>query len=95
MAYSIAWNKPDLVIQHRTAEDEALDAHLESLAEDSWHVIYVSLYKAICNDGVCTEYADAGHTIPLMFDTDHLSEAGSFLVVRRLIEQGKLEWLGK
>jgi peptidoglycan/LPS O-acetylase OafA/YrhL len=95
MAYSIAWNRPDLLIQHRTAENAAMDAHLESLAENNWHVPYISLYKAICNNGVCIEYADAEHKIPLMLDTDHLSEAGSLLIVQRLIEQGKLEWVGK
>jgi peptidoglycan/LPS O-acetylase OafA/YrhL len=90
LAYSIAWNLPELPAQHRVSENALLDSQLASLAANTWHVPYVSLYKAICNDGECTEYADAGHTVPLMFDADHLSQAGSQLIVRRLIERGEL-----
>jgi hypothetical protein len=90
LAYSIAWNLPELAAQHRVSENGLLDARLASLAANTWHIPYVSLYKATCNDGDCTEYADAAHTVPLMFDADHLSQAGSLLIVRRLIERGEL-----
>jgi hypothetical protein len=73
LAYSIAWNLPEFPAQHRMSESALLDARLASLATSTWHIPYVSLYKAICNDGDCTEYADKEHTVPLMFDKDHLS----------------------
>jgi len=90
LAYSIAWNKPGLPGQHRVPNSQIMDAQLQRLAANSWHVPYISLYQAICSDEGCVEYADAARSIPLMIDKDHLSKFGAAFVVRRLIENGAL-----
>ena len=93
LAYSIAWHKPNLAQQHRVAYSPVMDALMRDLAENRWHVLYVSLYQATCESDRCLEYADEKNGIPLLNDTDHLTEAGSRLVVRRLFLLGKLDCL--
>jgi hypothetical protein len=90
LAYSIAWNKPNLASQHLVASSESLDAEMQRLATDTWHVPYISLYQTICGAQGCTEYADSARTIPLMNDTDHLNQFGAAFVVQRLVEKGEL-----
>ena len=87
-AYAAAWNQPSLPARHRLPSIEPLDRTLQHLAATTWQVPYVSLYQAICSSTTCTEFTDPAHTIPLMFDTNHLSAAGSRLVVDRLIAHG-------
>lgn len=91
LAYSIAWNLPELAAKHRMSGDALLDARLANLALNTWHIPYVSPYKATCNEEGCTEYADAEHSVPLLFDEGHLTQAGSLLIVHRLIERGELQ----
>jgi len=93
LAYSIAWNKPDLAQQHRLAYSLAVDEQMQNLAENSWHVSYISLYRATCQSDRCLEYADEQDGIPLMKDGDHLSEAGSRFLVLRLSRLGELDGL--
>jgi peptidoglycan/LPS O-acetylase OafA/YrhL len=93
LAYSIAWNRPDLAEQHRLAYPPVRDAQMRNLAANRWHVSYVSLYQAICESGRCLEYANEKDGIPLLNDGDHLSEDGSRLLVRRLASLGELDFL--
>lgn len=93
LAYSIAWNKPDLAQQHRLAHPHVMDAEMRNLAENRWHVFYVSLYQATCENDRCLEYADEKSGIPLLNDADHLSEDGSRVLVRRLFRLGELDCL--
>jgi len=93
LAYSITWNKPDLASRHRLASSPAMDAKMQSMAEKTWHVPYISLYQAICNGEGCIEYVDAAREIPIMRDGDHFTEEGSAFVARRLITQGQLSWI--
>lgn len=90
LAYSIAWNKPELVSEHRTGGRKRLDAQLQKLAASTWGVPYISLYEAICQGSDCTMYGDAEHKIPLLADDSHLSPAGSRLILHSLVDQGKL-----
>jgi hypothetical protein len=90
LAYSIAWNQPNLPARHRASEDAVLDHRLERLAANTWHIPYISLYKAICKNGDCIEYSDAEHKVPLMFDADHLSPPGAMLVVNRVVTESGL-----
>jgi peptidoglycan/LPS O-acetylase OafA/YrhL len=92
LAYSIAWNKPKLAQQHLVPYSAILDSQMRNLAENTWHVDYVSLFQATCANDSCLEYADDKNEIPLLKDGDHLSEAGSKLLVQRLSEFGKLDW---
>jgi peptidoglycan/LPS O-acetylase OafA/YrhL len=93
LAYSIAWKKPRLGHEHLLAYSPIMDVQMRNLAENSWHVPYISLYKAACGSDRCLEYANQRNTIPLLNDGDHLSEAGSRLLVRRLARRGELDWL--
>jgi len=90
LAYSIAFHKPSLASQHLVASLGSLDSEMQSLADNVWHVPYVSLYREICGAEGCAEYADAAHTIPMSGDTNHLTGIGASLVVRRLAEKGEL-----
>jgi peptidoglycan/LPS O-acetylase OafA/YrhL len=91
LAYSIAWNKPDFASQHRLNNIAALDAKMQSMAADVWHVRYISLYQELCGVDSCLEYADGPHKIPMMDDDNHLNQFGANLVVRRLVSEGKLQ----
>jgi peptidoglycan/LPS O-acetylase OafA/YrhL len=91
LAYSIAWNKPNLASQHLVAGQEPLDEEMLGMAANTWHVPYISLYREICAGDGCAEYADTAHKIPLMDDDNHLNQFGASFVVRRLIEKGELQ----
>jgi peptidoglycan/LPS O-acetylase OafA/YrhL len=93
LAYSIAWNRPNLARQHRLPYSPVVDEQMRNLAESKWHVSYVSLYQATCESDRCLEYADEQNGVPLLKDGDHLSEDGSRLLVRRLFRLGKLNCL--
>jgi hypothetical protein len=90
LAYSIAWNKPELASQHLLAYSPAMDEQMQKIAASTWQVPYISLYKAICQGQSCIEYADATHEVPLLRDADHFTEFGAALVVRRLIGMGEI-----
>ena len=90
LAYSIAWNKPNFATQHRVNTNAALDAKMQDMAENLWHVPYISLYQELCTASGCAEYADTAHKIPMMDDDNHLNQFGANLVIRRLVVEGKL-----
>jgi len=89
-AYSVAWSRPKLASRHRVMKQEILDAKLSVLAANAWQIPYVSVYQAICPGENCDEFVDRDGKIPIAFDTDHLSKAGSLMVVRRLINRREL-----
>jgi hypothetical protein len=89
-AYAVNSNEPNLLSEHLDPSGALLDRKMADLALSTWHVPYVSLYRAICDEEGCAGFADAAHSVPLMFDTDHLSPEGSRMVVQRLIDRGDL-----
>lgn len=91
LAYSIAWNKPNFANQHRVKSIATLDAQMQGMAANVWHVRYISLYQKLCGVDGCAEYADGAHKIPMMDDDNHLNQFGANLVVRRLVAEGKLQ----
>jgi peptidoglycan/LPS O-acetylase OafA/YrhL len=91
LAYSIAWNKRNFASQHRVNSIGAIDAKMQSMAANVWHVRYISLYQELCGVEGCIEYADPAHKIPIMDDDNHLNQFGANLVVRRLVAEGKLQ----
>jgi peptidoglycan/LPS O-acetylase OafA/YrhL len=93
LAYSIAWNNPNLAQEHRVGYSAVLDNEMRNLAENNWHVCYASIYKATCGSDRCIEYADEKNGIPLMMDEVHLTEQGSELLARRMLRFGTLECL--
>jgi peptidoglycan/LPS O-acetylase OafA/YrhL len=92
LGYSIAWHESDYAAQHRITEPAQMDAELQRLAESTWHVPYISLYQALCNQGTCTEYADAARTVPMLSDSDHFTEPGSLYVIQKIVERGQLHY---
>lgn len=90
LAYSISWNRPNLVVSHRERYSEPLDKKLQDLAANTWHVPYVSIYKAICDQGNCQEYAGADQQVPLLTDGDHFSRQGALSIIQKVIAQGEL-----
>jgi len=95
LAYSIAWDRPQLAQRHLIAYSPMMDAEMQNLARDTWHVPYVSLYEATCEHGRCIEYANKEKDIPLLNDTDHLSEAGAGYLVERLVSEGRMSWVNE
>jgi peptidoglycan/LPS O-acetylase OafA/YrhL len=93
LAYSIAWNNPNLAQQHRAGYPARMDDEMQDLAENNWHVCYASIYKAVCGRDRCIEYADEKNGIPFMRDELHLSEEGSKLLARKMLQLGDLECL--
>ena len=87
LAYGVQWNRPRLAQEHRVANLAVLDEEMQGLAAGAWGVRYVSLYQAICPGGECEEYADAAGLVPLQFDGDHMTAAGSVLVGERVAGQ--------
>ena len=67
----------------------AIDAKMQDMAENVWHVRYISLYQELCTANGCAEYADAAHKIPMMDDDNHLNQFGANLVIRRLVAEGR------
>jgi peptidoglycan/LPS O-acetylase OafA/YrhL len=90
LAYSIAWKKPSLAEQHLVPGPKLLDMEMQQLADTTWHVPYMSLYKEICSESDCEEYADRAHRLPLMGDDNHLSMPGASVVIQRLVDKGDL-----
>ncbi|MDR3751455.1 MAG: acyltransferase family protein [Terracidiphilus sp.] len=90
LAYSISWNKPGLAHEHLLASSAVIDALMQGMAANTWHVPYISLYRTICSKDGCVEYTDAAHEVPLMNDADHLNDSGSALVAKRLVDSGEL-----
>lgn len=90
LAYSIAWNRPDLAAEHRISRESALDQVLKQSVEVKWHFRYVSLYDVLCQNGHCVEYADAQKGIPLMDDNHHFNRYGAQFVIQRLVQRGEL-----
>jgi peptidoglycan/LPS O-acetylase OafA/YrhL len=90
LGYSIAWHEPAFAAHHRVSGTDQLDGSLKKMAESNWHVPYISLYQAVCDDGTCAEYADLARTVPMLGDTDHFTEAGSVYAMKRAITQIRL-----
>ena len=57
LAYSVAWHEPDFASKHLVRADGTLEARLRAVVEGKWHVPFVSLYDALCEGGMCIEYA--------------------------------------
>jgi peptidoglycan/LPS O-acetylase OafA/YrhL len=85
---SLKENDPSLPFRHRLNKYRKLDDEMAYLAEHTWHVPYVSLFKLLCPQDACTEYAQKD--VPLQFDYGHLTQAGSVLVAERLRAQNAL-----
>ena len=64
-----------------------LDEQMAALARTRWHVAYVSVFQDLCRPD-CPLYAQPG--VPLLFDSNHFTQAGSVLMAQRMREGGEL-----
>jgi hypothetical protein len=65
--------------------DEQLEAHA-----GTWHYQYLSAYKAICGSGQCALYADREQEVPMLVDTNHLSNGGAQWLTDRWVAAHQL-----
>jgi len=85
LADEIRYHAPTLASDMRTAGITERDGRLTELVTRKG-AQYISVYKAVCPNGSCTEYA--GSDVPLQFDAGHLTSEGSMMVARRLLGSG-------
>jgi len=53
-----------------------------------WHVTYLSPWQESCGSGKCLQYADEHFEVPMLVDSNHLTNKGSALLVRGWVENG-------
>ena len=85
IADSIRLDDPKLVEQRRKASIFALDRAMASKMAELG-VDYISLTDLMCPRQACVLFADDG--APIIYDQDHLTEAGARFVARRMREAG-------
>ena len=88
LALEISRDDLSLVSRHLVLMYQRLDRRMATLAEDTWHVPYVSLIDLFCGKQGCTQYA-AGACAAAV-DYGHLTKAGSILAARRIVALGVL-----
>jgi hypothetical protein len=84
------------VAQHQSLEPEKLDGQLARIARDEWKVRYISIYEDLCtpaslnkaSDLQCPIYAETD--VPLLFDTNHLTPAGSIEYAKAMESKGQM-----
>ena len=85
LAMAARKGRPAEIEEHRGKVEQAFDGEMAALARDKWHVPYISIYADLCGGGACPLYGAPG--VPLEFDTDHLTAAGSELLARAIRER--------
>jgi hypothetical protein len=90
LAYSFAFHDPGLVRRHMRVEMFDWDRGMRQEATHYRNSRYVSLMDAQCPNKECLNYADAAKKIVLLKDDNHLSDAGSVLIVKKLMDGGEL-----
>jgi peptidoglycan/LPS O-acetylase OafA/YrhL len=88
LANALEARTPEAVAQHEDPSTRTLDREMAAaLKQDG--TAYVSMYDDLCSlPTLCPAYAGPG--IPLMFDTDHLTEQGSVLFARAVRARNQL-----
>ena len=88
LAIAIRNGDTSQVVQHRSAEPQALDKTMANLASDLWHVRYVSIYQDLCKP-TCPLYAAPG--VPILFDSNHFTPEGSALLVKAMVANKEIQ----
>ena len=86
----LKWGKPRYAATHQKGAAKAIDDGLRAELQGRPGIQYASLYNAICPNGVCQQYADPVHNIPMMIDDNHLSNVASLLMMQKMIQSGDL-----
>jgi peptidoglycan/LPS O-acetylase OafA/YrhL len=88
LATSIRQNDPSLPFAHRVDQYVGLDRQMAHMAQNDWHVRYISYFQTLCNADSCVEYVDGD--VPLQSDYSHLTKEGSVWLVEKLQQSGEL-----
>jgi peptidoglycan/LPS O-acetylase OafA/YrhL len=89
LAFSLKRNEPTLPESHQLSRVSGLDRLLHDKAA-LWHVVYLSPWQESCRNGRCLPYADEHSEVPMLFDSNHLTNQGSAFLVRGWMESGLL-----
>ncbi|MCU1329162.1 MAG: hypothetical protein JWN34_4532 [Bryobacterales bacterium] len=95
LAIALRDARPGMIDAHSSMQPAATDKRLAEVARDQWNVRYVSTFEDLCDkraDGGtklrtklgCPVYA--ARDVPLLFDSDHLTPAGSILFAKAMRE---------
>jgi peptidoglycan/LPS O-acetylase OafA/YrhL len=87
LAFSIKRSQPTLPQSHLLSWVGVLDRELQDKAA-KWHVVYLSPWQVSCGTGHCLQYADEQNDVPMLIDSNHLTNKGSELLVRGWVERG-------
>lgn len=87
IATALRDSHPERIEPHRSTEPQNTDRTMSELARTRWHVPYISIYDNLCKPA-CPLYATPG--VPLLFDTDHFTAAGSELLAHAIRERDQL-----
>ena len=90
LAYSIAFRHSDPVDRHLQRAFFSLDKDMKLKATSDWKIHYISIIDSVCVDGHCPQYADAAETQAFLSDDNHLSNAASTLIARKILASGQL-----
>jgi peptidoglycan/LPS O-acetylase OafA/YrhL len=82
LSKSLISGKVDYARAHLDPGSGLLDEQMKRLANENWHVPYVSLMSILCPGAKCVEYAAPG--VPLEFDQTHLTLQGSEYLGREI-----------
>ena len=93
LALSIRAGKPSMLDAHRKIEPMGVDQRLALVARNQWKIPYISMYENLCDPKVaaisgCPAYAAPG--VPLLFDSNHFTPAGSILYARSIRSRHQL-----
>jgi peptidoglycan/LPS O-acetylase OafA/YrhL len=87
LAFSIKRSQPTLPQSHLLSWVGVLDRELQDKAA-TWHVVYLSPWQESCGTGHCLQYADEQNDVPMLIDSNHLTNKGSEVLVRGWVEKG-------
>jgi peptidoglycan/LPS O-acetylase OafA/YrhL len=87
LAFSIKGSKPASPQSHLLSWVGSLDRFLQQEAS-KWQVVYLSPWQESCASGQCLLYADEHYEVPMLTDTNHLTNKGSALLVRGWVQSG-------
>jgi hypothetical protein len=90
LALGLKWHEPSLAQSRIIPAFADLDRQIEQQFKNDPGLTYLSAYSALCPADTCREYVDDAHTIPVMVDDNHLSNAASFQLVGKWLATGEL-----
>ncbi len=75
IAFALRDGTLERVPAHQMPAPRTLDTHMAALAQNVWHVPYISIYDDLCKPD-CPLFAE--DRVPLLEDGNHLSPSGSY-----------------